>query len=201
MKLMKRTIFFDLGNVLVFFDHTKMWRQIADYSGLDHDLVKSVMDKYIDLYERGYVDSKMIHDEFTRMAQKTLHFETLMHAASDIFEPNQAAIEIALQVKQRGHRLFLLSNTCEAHFAFVSEAFPFLKQFDGYVLSYEVGARKPEKKIYEKALEIAGCQNTECFYTDDILPYIESARSLKIDAEQYTTPQDLTQHLHARGIL
>ena len=132
---------------------------------------------------------------------KKLDFETLMRAVSDIFQPNDPVIEIALKLKSSGHRLFLLSNTCEAHFAFASSQFPFLKHFDGYVLSYEVGARKPEKKIYEKALEIAGCRNKECFYTDDVLPYIESARSLDIDAEQYTTPQELTQHLNARGIL
>jgi putative hydrolase of the HAD superfamily len=106
------------------------------------------------------------------MAQKKLHFETLMHAVSDIFQPNDPVISIAKLVKDKGHRLFLLSNTCEAHFNFASAQFPFLKLFDGYVLSYEVRARKPEKKIYEKALEIAGCQNKECFYTDDILPYI-----------------------------
>jgi HAD superfamily hydrolase (TIGR01509 family) len=135
------------------------------------------------------------------MAQKKLQFETLMHAVSDIFMPNDPVISIAEKLKEKGHRLFLLSNTCEAHFAFASSQFPFLKCFDGYVLSYEVGARKPEKKIYEKALEIAGCRNEECFYIDDILPYIESARSMDIDAEQYTNPQALTQHLHARGIL
>lgn len=198
---MKRTIFFDLGNVLIFFDHQKMCRQIADYSGLELDLVQNVMHKYGDLYERGHVDSKMIYDELCRMAQKKLDFETLMRAVSDIFQPNDPVISIALKLKSSGHRLFLLSNTCEAHFAFASSQFPFLKHFDGYVLSYEVGARKPEKKIYEKALEIAGCRNKECFYTDDVLPYIESARSLDIDAEQYTTPQELTQHLNARGIL
>lgn len=198
---MKRTIFFDLGNVLIFFDHLKMCRQVAQVSGLELELVQTVMHKYGDLYERGHVDSRMIYDEICRMGQKKLHFETLMDAVSDIFEPNTPVISIADEIKAKGHRLFLLSNTCEAHFAFASSQFPFLKHFDGYVLSYQVGARKPEKKIYEKALEIAGCQNKDCFYTDDILPYIESARSLEIDAEQYTNPQVLTQHLHARGIL
>jgi putative hydrolase of the HAD superfamily len=198
---MKHTIFFDLGNVLIFFDHQKMCRQVAEYSGLQFDLVQEVMQKYGDLYERGHVDSKMIHEELSRMAQKKLQFDTLMHAISNIFEPNEETISIAQELKKRGHRLFLLSNTCEAHFEFVFAQYPFLKHFDGYVLSYEVGARKPEKKIYEKALEIAGCRNEECFYTDDILPYVETARSLNIDAEQYLTPKDLTQHLIARGIL
>ena len=198
---MKCTIFFDLGNVLIFFDHQKMCRQIAEVSGLEMDLVKNVMQKYGDLYERGHVDSRTIYDEFCKLAKKNLHFETLMHAVSNIFEPNDPVISIAKELKEKNHRLFLLSNTCEAHFTFASSQFPFLKDFDGYVLSYQVGARKPEKKIYEKALEIAGCRNKECFYTDDIFPYIESARSMEIDAEQYTDPQTLTQHLYARGIL
>jgi glucose-1-phosphatase len=198
---MKRTLFFDLGNVLIFFDHQKMCRQIAHVSGLELELVEKMMHTFGDPYERGHVTSQEIYDEVCRLAQKNLPFETVMHAVADIFEPNEPVISIATELKEKGHRLFLLSNTCEAHFNFAFSQFPFLKHFDGYVLSYQVGARKPEKTIYEKALEIAGCRNEECFYTDDILPYVESARSMQIDAEQYTDPQALTQHLHARGIL
>lgn len=198
---MKHTIFFDLGNVLIFFDHQKMCRQIAEYCDLDLERVKALMHEHGDPYERGHLDNKMIYDKLCQMAGKTLDFELLMRAIGDIFQPNDPVISIAIKLKERGHRLFLLSNTCDAHFSFASSQFPFLKLFDGYVLSYEVGARKPEKKIYEKALEIAGCQNKECFYTDDVLPYIETARSLDIDAEQYTTPQELTQHLIARRLL
>ena len=198
---MKRIIFFDLGNVLIFFDHQKMCQQVAHYAGLDIDKVQQLMLKYGDLYERGHIDSMKLHSELCRMSGKNLDFAAVMRAISDIFAPNDPVISIAQEIKKRGHRLFLLSNTCEAHFAFASSQFPFLQQFDGFVLSYEVGARKPEKKIFEKALEIAGCRNKECFYTDDVLPFIESARSLDIDAEQYTTPHELTQHLSARGIL
>jgi HAD superfamily hydrolase (TIGR01509 family) len=186
---------------LIFFDHAKMCHQAASLSGLDLQVVENIMQNYADLYERGSVSSQALYEEFSKMAQKKLHFETLMHAISDIFAPNEPVISIAQTLKKKGHRLFLLSNTCEAHFAFASSQFSFLKHFDGHVLSYQVGARKPEKKIYEKALEIAGCQNKECFYIDDILPYIESARSMQIDAEQYINPQTLTQHLHTRGIL
>ncbi|MGC1877905.1 MAG: HAD family phosphatase [Rhabdochlamydiaceae bacterium] len=198
---MKRTIFFDLGNVLVFFDHQKMYAQVATYCDLDLNLVETEMQRHGNLYERGDVDSKGVYEEFCRLSQKKLHFDTLMAAMGDIFKPNDPVIAIALELKKNGHRLFLLSNTCDAHFVFASSQFPFLKYFDGYVLSYEVGALKPEKKIYEKALEIAGCEKKDCFYTDDILDYIETARSIGIDAEQYKTPHDLTHHLNARKLL
>src|ERR1700722_7862603 len=161
---MKRTIFFDLGNVLIFFSHQKMYEQAAKYAGLDLELVKKMMYEYGDPYERGHFDSKKVFNEFCQLSQKELDFGTLMCAISDIFEPNLPVIEIAQMLKEKGHRLFLLSNTCDAHFTFAFSQFPFLKSFDGYVLSYEVGVRKPEKEIYEKALEIAGCGKEECFY-------------------------------------
>jgi glucose-1-phosphatase len=188
--------------VLIFFDHQKMCHQVALYTGLPLSQVEGLMHEYGDSYERGDVNSRQIFEKVCQMTQKELDFEKLMHAVSDIFESNEPIIGIAKKLKDKGHRLFLLSNTCEAHFAFAFSQFPFIQQlFDGFVLSYEVGARKPEKKIYEKALEIAGCRNEECFYTDDILSYIESARSMQIDAEQFTNLRDLTQHLNARGIL
>jgi putative hydrolase of the HAD superfamily len=198
---MKRTIFFDLGNVLVFFSHQKMITQVARYCNLDLELVETTMKRHGDLYARGDVDSQAVYKEFCKLSQKNLHFGTLMRAMGDIFQPNDPVIEIAIELKKNGHRLFLLSNTCDAHFTFASSQFPFLKHFDGYILSYQVGALKPEKKIYEKALEIAGCEKKDCFYTDDILDYIETARSLDIDAEQYKTPSDLIHHLNARNLL
>ncbi len=198
---MKRTIFFDLGNVLIFFSHQKMIQQVAEYSGLDVEQVTDLMVGYLDPYERGNLDSQTVYREVCNLSKKNLNFEGLMHALGDIFEPNLPVISIAQELKKNGHRLFLLSNTCDVHFSFAYSQFPFLKEFDGYILSYQVGARKPEKKIYEKALEIAGCLKEDCFYTDDVLAYIESARSLEIDAEQYKTPNELVQHLNARKLL
>src|SRR5262249_42449432 len=156
---------FDLGNVLIFFSHQKMCEQVANYCDVDLQLVKTMMQRFGDLYERGDINNQMIFDEFCRLSQKKLNFEILMNRISDIFKPNDPVISIALKLKGNGHRLFLLSNTCDAHFNFALSQFPFLNSFDGYILSYEVGARKPEKKIYEKAMELAGCRKDECFYT------------------------------------
>jgi glucose-1-phosphatase len=198
---MKKTIIFDLGNVLIFFSYPKMCQQVAECTGLAPLHVKSLLEKYNDPHERGDVDSQAIYEDFRSLSNKNFNLAPFKRAMADIFVPNDPVISIALDLKKKGHKLILLSNTCDAHFAFASEQFPFLKAFDGHVLSYEVGARKPEKRIYEKALEMAGCRKEDCFYTDDLLPYIEAARSMDIDAEQYTAPEKLLQHLNARNIL
>jgi FMN phosphatase YigB (HAD superfamily) len=171
-----------------------MCHQVALYSGIPVSEIEKIMHAWGDLYERGEVTSQQLFEKVCQMTPQKLDFAKLMHAVSDIFQPNEPAIAIAKEVKSRGHRLFLLSNTCEPHFLFATSQFSFLQQlFDGYVLSYEVKARKPEKKIYEKALEIAGCRNEECFYIDDILPTSSLLDSMQIDAEQFTTPKNLTR--------
>ncbi len=198
---MKKTIFFDLGNVLIFFDHKLMCKQVATLTGIDEKAITNLMLCHGDIYERGGISSQMLHEEINKNAKAPVPFKQLMDAVSNIFRPNPPVIALALELKKRGHPLFLLSNTCEAHFDFATSQFDFLKEFDGYVLSYEVQARKPEKKIFQKALEMAQCCPEDCFYTDDILSYIESARSLKIDAEQYTHPEALKTHLSSRGFI
>jgi len=198
---MKRTLFFDLGNVLIFFDHKQMCKQVASLTGIEEEGVTNFMHRYGDLYERGGLNCQTLYEKISSLATTPIQFESLMHAVSNIFKPNPPVIELALELKKKGHPLFLLSNTCKAHFAFAQSQFEFLKEFDGYVLSYEVHSRKPEKEIFKKALEIARCEPQDCFYIDDVLAYVESARQLQIDAEQFTHIQALKTHLSSRGFI
>lgn len=196
-----KTLFFDIGNVLVFFDHMKMCSQVAQLSQIELSHVVDLMHKYGDSYERGAVSSEQMHNTILEKSGLSLPFDAFMTAMSDIFEPNLPVIEIAKKLKKKGHRLFALSNTCEAHFLYLKYKYDFLSFFDGFVLSYEVQARKPEKKIFKKALEIADCKPYECFYTDDVVEYIQSARELDIDAEPFTGANNLQKQLAERGLL
>ncbi len=45
--------------------------------------------------------------------------------------------------------------------------FPFFQNFDGYIYSYEVGAMKPDAKIYESLEKLAGRRGAEIIYLDD----------------------------------
>ncbi len=193
-----KTLFFDLGNVLLFFDHRRMEDQVAKLCNLDHKVVETTLRSHWDAYEKGQIDTRAV----LKALGADVPLEEFMRAVGDIFVlPNHPVIELALKLKEKGHPLFLLSNTCEAHFKYALEHYPFLRQFDGYVLSYEAGASKPERSIYETALKIAGCSAEECFYTDDIPEYVTAARSLNIDAAQYSTPEELMEHLTNRKIL
>lgn len=197
---MKYTVFFDLGNVLLFFDHYKMKQQVANCCRLSLKETSFLFQKHLDAYERGAISTQTLYSDLLK-GGKTISFTDFTHALSNIFQPNFAVITLLEKLKARGIKLFILSNTCEAHFNFAKEHFSFLKLFDGFILSYEVGARKPERKIYQKALEVGNCSTQECFYIDDIPEFVKAALSFDIDSEIYLDPETLRQHLIQRGLL
>ncbi len=198
---MQDTIFFDLGNVLLFFDHEKMCRQIAELTRLDINYITQTMASRLDPYERGEITTQNIYRDFCLLADHPIAYDQVRLAISDIFKENLDSVEIVKELKAKGKKLYILSNTCEAHFDYAVQHFPFLQWFDGHILSYRIGARKPEKTIFEKALTLARCNNNQCFYTDDMQENIKAATALAIDAEQFTTAERLRTHLHERNIL
>ena len=120
---------------------------------------------------------------------------------SSVFLPPTLVPEAVLEDLASRYRLLALSNTNPLHFAMVQEAYPLLRHFHDYVLSYQVGAAKPEAKIYREAIARAQCSPEECFFTDDIAVNIEAAREHGMDAVQFLSAEQLERELRARGLL
>ena len=200
---MIQTFLFDMGNVLVSFCHDRMCRQMGELCGRSGPDVRSLL---IDTglqweFERGQVTPSEFHLRFEAAVNTAVDRDRLVLASSDIFTPNESLLPVLAQLKSRGHRLVLLSNTTLWHFEFVRERFDVLKPFDDFVLSCRAGAMKPDAAIYEAALHAIHCDPADCFYTDDIPAYIESGRKHGLDAEVFTDTAGLIRHLHARGVV
>lgn len=198
---MLKTIFFDLGNVLIFFDHSKMLRQIAHCTGLTSDAVKNILvtEKVLMSYESGQIDTAGFCQIFKTRAPKPFALSDLFEAVSDIFTPNAALWPLVEQLKEKGCRLILLSNTSECHFIHVYATYPLLRLFDDMILSFEVGALKPDPRIFQAALAKAQCDPKECFYTDDIPEFVAGARKAGLDSEIFTSVPELKASLAKRG--
>ena len=196
-----KTVYFDLGNVIVFFSYPKMVDQIATCTGLTFDAVKSLLfdHKLRDLAETGKISSSDLYQRLKKESSRPFSFLELNEAFSDIFTPNEAIFPIITALKEKKIRLILLSNTSESHFNRVYSRYPILRLFDEMILSYQVGVAKPNPLIFKKALAKADCAPTHCFYTDDIPEYVSAARKTGLDAEVFTTAAALQGHLASRG--
>ena len=199
---MIRACVFDLGNVLVYFSHERMYQQIADLCGVSAErvfdvLIGSGVQNELDC---GRISDEEFHTQFTQAIGTQVTLPDLKQAGSDIFWLNEDVIPVLASLKQSGMRLILLSNTSRAHFEFVQRKFDFLQYFDGFTLSFEVGSMKPDRTIYRDAVGKSGCHADECFFTDDIEANAEGARQEGLNAAVFRDVDKLRADLAQHGV-
>lgn len=196
-----RAFIFDLGNVLLRFSHQRMYEQVAALCGRDVESVRNLFCSGLgDDYECGRLTATELHRVLETQLQSTLDRVRLEQAVGDIFELNSDMPPLLDKLRRRGFPLILLSNTNETHIRWVRSNFDILDRFDRCVLSYEVGAMKPDPRIYAAAIAASGFDPGECFYTDDIPHYVEQGRAAGLQAEVFTGIDDLRRALNARGL-
>lgn len=196
--------YFDLGNVLLRFDHEQAARQMAEVAGVTPELVKKVVFGS-DLewrYEAGDISTDEFYDIFCRETDSTPQREPLYRAAADIFELNVPVVPIVAGLRSVGARLGILSNTNEVHWKFVAGGrYRILNgHFEKIALSYEIQSMKPDAAIYRAAVELTGVAPNEVFFVDDRAENVAGAREFGIDAVQFTTAHQLVRDLRERGV-
>jgi len=119
----------------------------------------------------------------------TMDFETFREAWNSCFRENAEVSSLVNHLGER-YRLFLLSNTNEMHFECLQATFPVIKNVKTAILSYKVRSRKPERAIYEHALNLGNVPAESVWYVDDRIEFVNAAAQLGIHAFQFqTTPK------------
>jgi putative hydrolase of the HAD superfamily len=155
----------------------------------------------IQRFESGRIESQPFVSELsTLLGLKTNYREFCDLWTSVFFEGTLVPESLIARLRDR-HRLLVLSNTNPIHFTMLKARYPLLSHFDDFVLSYQVGALKPDAKIYQEAIQRAGCLAEECFFTDDIAVNVEAARANGMDAVQFLSIGQLEEELRARRVL
>jgi HAD superfamily hydrolase (TIGR01509 family) len=200
---MIRTCFFDMGNVLVHFSHDLMCRNIGELCGWTDDRVKTFLIEEGRQWqlERGEISEEELRDQLADASGRSLPLDDFRHAAADIFRLNHSIVPVLQRLRAAGKRLVLLSNTSVTHLRFIEQRFDILNYMDDRVTSFEVGALKPDESIFRAALAKADCPAHECFYTDDIQPYVDRAGSMGIHARLYTSTELLVSSLNELRVL
>ena len=148
-------IYFDLGNVLLKFDHRQACRQMGEVAPLPADRVWDVVfASDLELrYEAGEFDDREFYEIFCRQTDSRPDFDAFLLAGSEIFTPNVPIFPIVAGLDAGGYRLGILSNTCPAHWAYCTGGRYGLieRAFKVFALSYELKACKPSPKIFEGA--------------------------------------------------
>ena len=200
---MNTVVVFDLGKVLVDFDYSITARKIAarcqkSFSEIAEAIAQS---HFIIDYEAG----NLTRAEFFRHVQETTGFGGTLDEFgkffADIFWPIPPMIELHAELRRRGFKTFIFSNTNDLAAEHIRRNFPFFRNFDGYIYSYEVHALKPEAKIYEALERLAGRRGAEIIYLDDRPENVAAGAKRGWRTILHETPEKSCQTLTALGIL
>lgn len=199
-----KAVIFDLGNVLVDFDHRIASRKVAKFSDRSEEGIYNLIfdSPSTELFEEGKISPEDFFKEVKKKLNLRLSYEEFVPIWNEIFffsEKNLEVCNIARLLKQ-SYRVALLSNINILHFEYVKETFPILDAFHDIITSFEVGARKPKKEIYQKTLETLGVIAPDAFYTDDRKELIDSAKDLEIRAHVFTSAAQLKKDLRNEGV-
>jgi FMN phosphatase YigB (HAD superfamily) len=194
-------VIFDIGGVLLDFDHMRACRALAEQCSLvAEEVYEKVFTSGLEAaYDRGMPTGEF-YGECMRRLSVDIPFERFSLLWSDIFREKPDVREI-VEVLAGRTRLFILSNTNPLHYEFAVKKFTFLREFfEASFLSYEIGETKPSLVVYRTVIEKTGLLPSELFYIDDHEEYAEAARSLGIPSVRFTTAGLLKDKLSELGL-
>jgi putative hydrolase of the HAD superfamily len=164
-----KNIVFDLGNVLVRVDFERFER-LSISAGIH----EKRLDSFFSIKNRrAYESGKLTTSEFMNKAHRELGEKVSKKVLKELFRDMFDEIpEMKKFLKQlyneKKYRLFLLSNTNPLHFNYIRVNFPYINLVDKFILSYNLGFTKPDRRIYKTVIEKYELIPGETLFIDDL---------------------------------
>jgi glucose-1-phosphatase len=162
-------IIFDLGKVLVDFDYSIAARRIAARSRQPPENLDAFLSSSPALiqFETGLITRQAFFEQVRNVAGFLGDIEEFGKMFADIFTEISPMIALHAKLRRRAFKTYIFSNTNDLAIEHIRRNFPFFQNFDGYILSYEVQAMKPDAPIYQALEQMVGKHGDEIIYIDD----------------------------------
>ena len=166
---MIKNIVLDMGNVLLDYRPEYVMDQFCS-SEEERDVIRRELfdGPEWQMGDRGDIKDKDRYDLVKKRVPDKYH-EALKNCALhwDIcMDPIDGAREFCETVKEKGYRIFVLSNASDLFYVYFPKFLP-LDFFDGVFVSADYRMLKPDVEIYETFLNKYGLKGEECLFIDD----------------------------------
>lgn len=192
-------IILDMGNVLLEWNKDKIFRGVVktekDYMILDKAIFQSGLWERLDLgiltrEELVLKVVSMIGSIYQEKVQEVVwNWPSYIKIYTEVFS-------LLARLKEKGHRIFVLSNTSPVFYELLQEQLsPLNEILDGFVLSCDIKAIKPDRKMFEEILHKYDLDPANCIFLDDVKDNTKMAESLGIKAYQVKQRSDVVDIL------
>lgn len=184
---MIKNVIFDIGNVLLEFNPLDYLKRTFNNDNIEKLLYKEVFqcEEWLHLDRGVLTQDEAIKAISLRNLKHEVLIKKCMDNWIDILTPIEGTVKILSELKEKGYKLYLLSNFHCLAFETVYSKYEFFKHFDGGIISYKENLLKPESEIYYKLLDTYNLNAEECLFIDDTLVNVEAARTLGINTVHF----------------
>ena len=192
-------IILDMGNVLLEWNKDKILQGVSemkkDYLILDKTIFQSGLWERLDLgtmtrEELVLKVVSMIGSTYQKKVEEViLNWPSYIDIYTEVFP-------VLLELKKKGHRIFVLSNTSKVFYDLLDEQLSPLKEvLDGFVLSCDIKAIKPDLAMFKEILDKYQLDPANCIFLDDIEDNTSAAEKLGIKGYQVKKRSDVVDIL------
>jgi 2-haloacid dehalogenase len=198
------TVLFDLGGVLIDWNPRYLYRPLfgQDEAAMEEFLARICPPEWNHQLDEGKPFAQAVAER-QRLFPEHAPLIALWHQGWPQMLRDEIGETVAIlrELRERGRRLFALTNWSAETFPIARARFPFLGWFEDIVVSGEVGLAKPDPRIFELTIRRTGLDPAATLFTDDSPRNIEAARASGLHAELFRDPAGLRATLRAVGLL
>ena len=192
-------IILDMGNVLLEWNKDKILQGVSDtkkdYLMLDKTIFQSGLWEKLDL---GTMSREELVLKVVSMIGSTYQkkVEEVIWNWPSYIDIYREVFPVLSELKKKGHRIFVLSNTSKVFYDLLDEQLSPLKELlDGFVLSCDIKAIKPDLAMFKEILDKYQLDPANCIFLDDIEDNTVAAEKLGIRAYQVKKRSDVVDIL------
>ena len=196
-------VIFDLAGVLVTYDLAGLIEE-AFPDAATHAVVRAEIIEHahwVDM-DRGVL---VLDDAIARAADRSglpqAAVARFLRGMSHRWVSKPETIELLHRVREKGHRLFCLSNMGLESTQYLEATQTFWDAFEGIVFSCRVGLCKPEPEIFTHVLERYRLAPGETVFIDDMEVNVRAAATLGIRPIRFESAAQCERALRTLGYL
>lgn len=181
---------FDLGNVFFDWNPEKILKPIFNDDERMNFFIKNISFPLLDTRcDAGITIEVAVNDAVKKFPdfekEIKLYYPNHGNMVGGFF---QKTVDVFYKVKNLNYPCYVLSNWSAETYEGMEDQYPFLKEFDGKIISGRDFLIKPDPAIYELAISRFDLIPEETLFIDDRIDNIEAAQKLKFQTIHLTDP-------------
>lgn len=194
-------VVFDIGNVLIDWNPEHLYaRVIPDPRARRWFLAHVCTPEWNRAQDRGRSFAEAIAERRALFPEWRAEIEAFRARWREMIpRAIEGSVALLERLRESGVPCYAITNFSGETFPEAQALYPFLKRFEGIVVSADEGLLKPDGAIFDLFLRRYGLAPARCLFIDDVAENVEGARSAGMRAVRYENPALLARDLRSFG--